>query len=153
MVLHYCQTMHLLCIWSSHSNELRCHQTWPHRQGNQFTSENQSSFIPTALNAASVFVVVLVAERSIAKQQTASSVLSLKLFIVSRDKQSLRVIHAALRCTIRLVEHFLTHSWLPPSYYDSEAQGEKKVSDFRAFFCVYVFVCVSMSSYICVDRF
>lgn len=74
---------------------------------------------------------------------------------MSRDKQSLRVIHAALRCTIRLVEHFLTHSWLPPSYYDSEAQGEKKkkVSDIRAFFCVYVFVYVSMSSYICVDRF
>lgn len=58
------------------------------------------------------------------------------------DKQSLRAIHAALRCTIRLVEHFLTHSWLPPSYYDSEAQGEKNVSDFRAFFSVCVYVCV-----------
>lgn len=56
--------------------------------------------------------------------QTASPDSLRELFIVSRDKQSL-VIHATLRCTIGLVEHFLTHSWLPPSHYDSEAQGEK----------------------------
>ena len=66
------------------------------------------------------------------------------------DKQSLRAIHAALRCTIRLVEHFLTHSWLPPSYYDSEAQGEKNVSDFRAFFSVCVYVCVCVCVRACV---
>lgn len=71
--------------------------------------------------------------------QTASSASSLELFIVSGDKQSLRVIHAALRCTIRLVEHFLTHSWLPPSYYDSEAQGEKS---FRLQSIISVCVCV-----------
>lgn len=71
---------------------------------------------------------------------------SLELFIVSRDKQSLTIIHAVLRCTIKIVEHFLTHSWLPPSYCDSQAQGEKNVSDTRAFFvrwcvCVPLFVC------------
>lgn len=67
-------------------------------------------------------VVVFIGRRRVTRQR----VQSLKLFIVSRDKQPLRVIHAALRCTISLVEHFLTHSWLPPSYYDSETQGEKK---------------------------
>lgn len=63
-------------------------------------------------------------------------------------RQTVPQSHSCNRCTIRLVEHFLTHSWLPPSSYDSEAQGEKKVSKFRALFSlsfpVWVCVCIQI---------
>lgn len=136
------QTMHVLCIWSFHTIEWHCHQRWSHSKGKPVHLKKARSVFSQNRHTRSVFIHCSFYWRKTC-HQTTSSVSSPELFIVSRDKQSLRVIHAALRCTIRLVEHFLTHSWLPPSYYDSEAQGEKKFQT-SEHSSVYIWVCAGV---------
>ena len=68
-------------------------------------------------------------------QQVASSFSSLELFIASRDKQCLRLIHAALRYTIGQKIFLL----IPPSYYNPGAQGEK---GFRLQRIISVYMCM-----------